>query len=72
MYSTYCGLLLVGSYVQAGWISVHAQAIARLIFHVLGGGEWPFEIAGFVRLGIVRELACLLGGWSGGRIVHRK
>ena len=35
-------------------------------------GEWPFEIAGLVRLGIVRELACFLGGGSGCTIVHRE
>ena len=58
--------------MQGGWISFHAQARARLVLSFVGWGEWAFEIAGFVRLGIVRELACLLGGGSGCRIVHRK
>jgi len=35
-------------------------------------GVKVFEIAALVRLGILRELACLLGGGSGCRIVHRK
>jgi len=43
--------------VQAGWISVRALSIERLILSCFGWDEWAFEIAGFVRLGIVRELA---------------
>jgi hypothetical protein len=39
--------------VQAGWISVRAQAVARLILSFVGWGEWAFEIAGLVRLGII-------------------
>jgi len=35
-------------------------------------GEWRFEIAGFVRLGIVLELVYFLGGKSGCRIACRK
>ena len=62
---TYLGLLLVGSWVQAGWISVGAAGYGMTgPFMRCVGGEWPFEIAGLVRLGIVLELACLLGGAS--------
>jgi hypothetical protein len=35
-------------------------------------GEWPFEIAGFVRLGIVQELVYFLGEKFGCRISRRK
>ena len=36
------------------------------------GCEWPFEIAGFVRQGIVSELVYFLGGKFGCRIARRK
>ena len=49
------------------------QAIARLVLSCgAWGGEWLFEIVGLVCLGIVLELACLLGGGSGRRIVRKK
>jgi hypothetical protein len=41
-------------------------------FHMLGGGTWPFEIAGLIHLGIAPELAWILGGGSDFRIIHRK
>ena len=51
--------------MQAGWISVGAAGYGMTgPFMRCVGGEWPFEIAGLVRLGIVLELACLLGGAS--------
>ena len=59
--------------MQAGWISVRSAGYSMtgpFVWRV--GCEWPLEIAGLVRLGIVRELACLLGGGSGCTIVHRK
>jgi hypothetical protein len=69
---TYLGLMLVESYVQAGWISVQVAGYSTTgPFMWCVGSEWPFEIAGLVRLGIVPELACLLGGGSGCRFVHR-
>jgi hypothetical protein len=49
--------------VQTGWISVWAADYSTTgLFMQYVGGEWPFEIVGLVRLGIVPELACLLGG----------
>ena len=59
--------------MQEGWISVQAAGNGTTgPFMRCVGGEWPFEIAGLVRLGIVPELACLLGGGSGCKIVRRK
>jgi len=49
--------------VQAGWISVQAAGYSTTgPFMQYVRREWPFEIACLVRLGIVLELACLLGG----------
>ena len=49
--------------MQARWISVWAADCSTTgSFMQYVGGEWPFEIAGLVRLGIIPELACLLGG----------
>jgi len=58
--------------VQAGWISVRVAGYSMIgpLMRCVGG-EWLFEIVGLVRLGIVPELACLLDGRSGCRIVHR-
>ena len=58
--------------MQTGWISFRAQAIARLVLSYGWWGEWHFELAGLVRLGIVPDLACLLSGGSECRIVHSK
>jgi len=59
--------------VQAGWMSVQTEGCntAGLLMWWVGG-EWPFEIAGFVRLGIVPELVYFLGGKFGCRIACRK
>ena len=55
--------------MQVGWISVQAAGYSTTgPFMRSVGSEWPFEIAGLVRLGIVPELACILGGVFGFRL----
>jgi len=59
--------------VLAGWMSVRTEGCNTTgLFMWWVGGEWLFEIACSVGLGIVPKLVYFRGGMFGCRIARRK